>query len=613
MILFRRCLIEIVLNYVGETHFHSKGPNSPLTLQEYRNRQALLAKVKSFWIKGVLEKSCYNRMLMELGLEEQSNAVSYLWNVFLETESSLPRFLSKSNRFTEVFTEITTGKTLLISGESGAGKTTILLELTCDLVACAEQDTNWPIPVVLSLSSWEKKRQKIEDWLVGELLTKYNVPQATSKTWLKKQQILPLLDSLDEVEVDYRDDCVAALNQFKQDHESKLVICSCIKEWEKFPTRLEFQSAVYLKPLNLEQIYGYLDSFSTSLLGLKTLIEEDLALQKLAQSSLILNIMALTYQGFTVEELPKFSTLEDFYRQLFDNYIERRLNLHPPQYGKKQIKKWLILLAKKMMLQNSKQVFFIEFIQPWWLRFRWQKMLYQTGVKIIIGLILFATTKLSGLLVPDIEPLVLLTMNFIAILAVVCFNNRGNLISDLKGGLLTQFIFYTTGYIPVMLLLISLSALLTLTEKFSYTEIQPLATFKIKFRQVKRELTLALIGGTVVGLIVFLGRITLVGPIKGVGLGLISGSGGTLLFLLGFGFIGRLADSQTKMITTPNQGIRQSATNAIVGTLFLGLVGSLTMGLIFGPLWETFTPIETNRLEYPTNNIRMVFNGFTCT
>ncbi|NET61364.1 MAG: hypothetical protein F6K47_36130 [Symploca sp. SIO2E6] len=33
--------------------------------QEYRNRQALLTKVKNFWVKGVLEKSLDRRLVSE--------------------------------------------------------------------------------------------------------------------------------------------------------------------------------------------------------------------------------------------------------------------------------------------------------------------------------------------------------------------------------------------------------------------------------------------------------------------------------------------------------------------------------------------------------------------
>ena len=42
---------------------------------EQRNRQAMLKKVKSFWVEGVLEKSLHGLAMIELGLEERADAV----------------------------------------------------------------------------------------------------------------------------------------------------------------------------------------------------------------------------------------------------------------------------------------------------------------------------------------------------------------------------------------------------------------------------------------------------------------------------------------------------------------------------------------------------------
>ena len=50
--------------------------SQPLSKQEYRWRQTLVSKVKHYWIEGVLKKSLHNQVLIELGLEERSNAVA---------------------------------------------------------------------------------------------------------------------------------------------------------------------------------------------------------------------------------------------------------------------------------------------------------------------------------------------------------------------------------------------------------------------------------------------------------------------------------------------------------------------------------------------------------
>ncbi|MEL6322062.1 MAG: hypothetical protein AAFQ57_15665, partial [Cyanobacteria bacterium J06626_14] len=50
-------------------------PSQQLSKDEYRWRQVLVQNVKRYWIEGVLEKSLHNQALIELGLEERSQAV----------------------------------------------------------------------------------------------------------------------------------------------------------------------------------------------------------------------------------------------------------------------------------------------------------------------------------------------------------------------------------------------------------------------------------------------------------------------------------------------------------------------------------------------------------
>ncbi len=46
-----------------------------LTPQQVKNRQAILNKVRNFWVKGVLKTSLHDQVLIELGLEERADAV----------------------------------------------------------------------------------------------------------------------------------------------------------------------------------------------------------------------------------------------------------------------------------------------------------------------------------------------------------------------------------------------------------------------------------------------------------------------------------------------------------------------------------------------------------
>ncbi len=375
-----------------------------LTPQECRNRQILLNRVKKDWIENegdaLLEKSLHNQVPIELELEERPDATTNRLNEIFEVGDSSPKPILKGTNVINIFDQIGAGRTLLILGEPGSGKTITLLKLTRVLIARAERDINHLIPVVLNISSWridkqttQKQKQKtpadwFADWIVEELNTWYNVPKEFFQNCLKRQQLLFLLDGLDEVKAEYRDSCIAALKAFHQNYGAELVVCSRIKDYEALSNRLNFRIAIYIRSLTLEQVCRYLDNADADLTGLRALIAEDTALQELAKSPLMLHIMTLAYQRVAVEDLPKFEVLEERRKQLFDDYIEKMF--HRPNrrkikkiYSEAQTKRWLIWLAQRM-IQQSQTVFLIGKMQPYWLDNRRHKLIYW-----LIGLLPF--------------------------------------------------------------------------------------------------------------------------------------------------------------------------------------------------------------------------------
>lgn len=356
-----------------------------MTPQQAHNRQALLNKVRNYWVKGVLQTSLHDQILIELSLEERSEAVIFPWNIELKSEHNRQKSLPQKTKIIFIFDQMGEGRTLLILGEPGAGKTTTLLELTNDLISRAEQSIDYPIPVVFNLSSWLGEKQKIADWLVEELNTKYQVPKTIGQAWIKEQQLLLLLDGLDEVRAEDRELCVNALNTFHQDCGLEMVVCSRIKDYEALSIRLNFQSAIYLRSLTPLQVHHYLESGGSDLTGLKALIEKDSALQELAKSPLMLNIMTMAYQGIAVQDLPATGLLEERRRQLFDAYIEKmfkRRGGNQP-YSKVQVMHWLTWLAQRMS-QFSQTVFLIEGMQPNWLQTAAECRTYRIGVKLLL-------------------------------------------------------------------------------------------------------------------------------------------------------------------------------------------------------------------------------------
>ncbi len=487
--------------------------------QEYRNRQILLNKVKNYWVKGVLETSLHGRALIALGLEKRLDAIDRPWGIVWETPNQQRQTLPPNTRIIDPFDHLGAGRTLLILGEPGAGKTTTLLELARDLITRAEQNLNQPIPVVFNLSAWTNEKQAIADWLVQELNTKYQVSQEIGQAWIKAEQLLLLLDGLDEVSPERRTTCVQAINEFIQSHgTTEIVVCSRIKDYEVLNQRLRFQAALLIQPLSLEQVHQSLNKAGSELAALNTALQADTTLQELAKSPLMLSIMTLAYQGMSVTDLPEMN-LEDRRQHLFDNYIQRMFDRRGAnrQYSQSQAMYWLIWLAQKLS-QQSQTVFLIERMQPNWLPKNWQKQIY--GLSIIFTFIL-----LGGLIGMLVFPL-----------------NR------------LLFLLTATGLLFGLI--------------FGINRINPVENLKWSWKKAKRNLFWGVIWGSLWGLFIKILHYLFFHPLPLNNPYVIESSFRGLVFGLSmgltFGLIRGLTSPSIETRTIPNQGIWRSAKNACV-------------------------------------------------
>lgn len=351
----------------------------PLTQQEYRQRKILLNKVKDFWIEGFLKPSLYADTAINLDLKNRPDAILRPFASLEELPVELDKSFEKLQQ-TDIYNQIGQGKTLLILGEPGSGKTIALLQLAQRIIERTERDLSQPIPVVFNLSSWAKKQQKIEEWLIEELSEKYQVSKFLSKSWIEQEKLILLLDGLDEVKAEHRNKCVFALNIFIATHGmTDIVVCSRIKDYETLTEKLQLSSAICLQPLSSRQVYGFLEKVGNSLAGLKTLLQQDAKLEKFAKTPLILNIMSLAYQGVPEEDLLlQLGATENYYQSLWNIYIEKMFKRKKgsAKYTKDKVQHWLSWLAKQMR-QESRTVFLIEKMQPTWLNNRWEKVIYR--------------------------------------------------------------------------------------------------------------------------------------------------------------------------------------------------------------------------------------------
>ncbi|WP_420642133.1 NACHT domain-containing protein [Candidatus Leptofilum sp.] len=532
-----------------------------MEVQQNHNRQVMLQRVKTYWLVGVLQESLHGAEMIDLSMTYRTNAVaSYATAGYQQPDNLLPDEvfdtpLPIGTQITEVYDEAE--GTLLIMGEPGAGKTTILLQLVSDLLLRAQVNTTHPIPIVFSLASWSDNLP-LGDWMVNELANRYEVPRRLGQLWLKNGELLPLLDGLDEVEQEHRVACAQAINQFRQRYLTLPTVVTCrIKDYEALATRLNLAQAIVLQSLSLEQIDHYLGSMGPRLAGLRAALQTDMTLRELAESPLMLSMMTLAYYRMPEQVALSLGDRKMGRTLLFDVYVERMVRYRGGEdlYEPTQTVGWLGWLAQKMS-QFNRTIFFLEGLQPNWLP-REQQRHFVSGLR----------NRLVGLFV--------LIGVLIGLLGLMIADWRA-LLAGLGVGLLTGSLL--AGF-----------RLLLVWARVSWFRIETVETLNWRWLRGLVGGGLGAAGGAVLGSLLWLaGRSWELSPAWIL-----------LLALLGFvsQFVAHAVErDETKMRTVPGQGFVRSAQNGrLVGALtgvgtavMLGL-GWLVSNLLNWSLsWQTF-------------------------
>lgn len=363
--------------------------------QDRHNRYVMLQRVKLLWLKGVLEESLHGAELLDLNMAIRPNAVAGAhapgWEQGDEFDTPLPL----GTKIRQVYDEA--GGALLIMGAPGAGKTTTLLQLVTDLVQRADLDERQPVPVVLSLATWQGDKS-LAAWMVDELANQYEVPRKLGQEWIGNGRLIPLLDGLDEVEQELRPGCAQAINQFRgQYSDEPLVVTSRSQDYKALDIRLELSQAIILQPLSLEQIDLYLASVGKRLAGLRAALQTDATLRELAQTPLMLSIMTLAYYRMPADIAISLGGGDLSRKLLFDVYVERmtRYRGGDKEYAPEDAVRWLAWLARQMAARN-KTMFFLEGLQPNWLP-RGRQRQYAGRLKLGVGMLVLLAGLSGGL------------------------------------------------------------------------------------------------------------------------------------------------------------------------------------------------------------------------
>ena len=333
--------------------------------QERHNRAVMLRRVRSVWLEGVLEESLHGGEIIDLGFAYRPAALGNSGVPSWQQAAEYDYLLPLGTKIDDVFAAAE--RVLLVLGEPGAGKTTMLLQLVSHLMAQAEADETCPMPAVFSLAAYSDGRS-LADWLEDQLANNYEVPRKLGRQWIDAGQFVPLLDGLDEVEPSVRPACAEAINTFRQQHPGvALLVTARSRDYQTLATRLNMDKAIVLQPLTPEQIDAYLTRRGPKLAGLRDSLAADRTLRELAQTPLMLSIMTLAYRRMPEDGGDMGGRLLSR-NQLFDVYAERmaRYRSKDMRFAPSDTIAWLTWLARQLT-REGKPTFFIEDMQPSWL------------------------------------------------------------------------------------------------------------------------------------------------------------------------------------------------------------------------------------------------------
>ena len=372
------------------------------------DRHNLVVRVEEVWIHQYLPNSLSQQPMLLLDLENRRSLLSQYRNIAWENPQDFDRAvpLPAGTQLIEQFNSTRPLRRLLILGAPGSGKTVALLELLQALLKEAQVDTARPIPVVFNLSTYgaTSDGKDFTSWLVTQLEDQYGIAPARGRRFVESQKLLLMLDGLDEVRPSLRSVCMRRINEFLRTYErTECVVCSRLIEYANAPEKLQLEASLKLQPLMPDQAVSYLEKLpeSLKLRGLIEAVRQKSDFQKLAETPLVLNVMAVAYQSLDISDLKYFESLEDHRRYLYDVLINRLLNRRRTvdggwsplersgeyPYSQQQILDWLVWLAKHMV-DRDQTVFYIEQLQPGWLDTPNQRRGYRLNSHALIGTVI---------------------------------------------------------------------------------------------------------------------------------------------------------------------------------------------------------------------------------
>ncbi|MEV0636490.1 NACHT domain-containing protein [Streptomyces sp. NPDC050619] len=278
---------------------------------------------------------------------------------------------------------------LVVLGSAGSGKTVLSVLLTLELLArrLTQREDDVPVPLVLSLESWDTRRQSLTEWLIDRLRQDHpGLPPVDgvhpARRLVEERRVLPVLDGLDELPEHRRAAVLDALNAGLGSLEDAVLV-SRTAEYERLDQEgrgLRHATVIESLPLRPDEVADYLHRAHPRARRaawaplLETLRKEPSSPVAWALSSpLMVWLVRRSYEQHPADpgelvDRKRFPTRADVETHLLDRIVSAAFPPRPPQPGRlhpprtwdaERAEGWLSYLARLLSRREESEL-------AWW-------------------------------------------------------------------------------------------------------------------------------------------------------------------------------------------------------------------------------------------------------